>query len=398
MPPGARMAMFAGDFASAQACLDEAVASVTEPSERATLLCSEGGLAAELSQRDRAIQAFTQAIDLYEELGDATSAAVIRGELAMVHTHFEEHGEAERLLAESIDFLESSDRTYLHAHMLTNRAVLRLDARRPDEARLDLEDALALLDIEDHAYGRAVALAVQGLALLDRAEPARACLTLERALALAVGRQFALLEVRIRMRLAGALGWIGDEKGWRRQSTAVRRLLARGSDHSGAAVFSLYAGLRELHRGRLPEVFARLKRATEGEGAVVRLDDEARLVRRLLERHLPGALSFRCSPSGGVVMLPDGACVDVTRFAACHRILAALLDAAEGGPQPLQKPALFEAGWPGEHIAPSSAGNRLRVELSRLRRLGLKPWLQAHEGGYRLDPEVRVVRAELSRS
>lgn len=42
-------------------------------------------------------------------------------------------------------------------------------------------------------------------------------------------------------------------------------------------------------------------------------------------------------------------------------------------------------------MAWASATNRLHVALSQLRKLGLRPYLQRVEGGWMLDPQLRLV-------
>ncbi len=53
--------------------------------------------------------------------------------------------------------------------------------------------------------------------------------------------------------------------------------------------------------------------------------------------------------------------------------------------------ALIAAVWPGEHIAPNAAKNRLHVALSALRKAGLAEIIQRVDGGYRLDPEIAIL-------
>lgn len=54
---------------------------------------------------------------------------------------------------------------------------------------------------------------------------------------------------------------------------------------------------------------------------------------------------------------------------------------------------LLSAGWPGEQPLPTAGANRVYVELNRLRRSGLREWIERFDAGYRLSPGlvVRVV-------
>lgn len=82
--------------------------------------------------------------------------------------------------------------------------------------------------------------------------------------------------------------------------------------------------------------------------------------------------------------------VSLGRRAPLRRLLACLVDAARAGPTPVEVGALFEAGWPGQRIRPTSAAHRVYVAVAELRKLGLGPWLETVEGGYRLDPALTI--------
>ena len=54
--------------------------------------------------------------------------------------------------------------------------------------------------------------------------------------------------------------------------------------------------------------------------------------------------------------------------------------------------AVFRCGWPGDRANPSSAANRVRVALARLRKLGLGDALLSRDG-YLLDPAIPIMIA-----
>jgi hypothetical protein len=60
--------------------------------------------------------------------------------------------------------------------------------------------------------------------------------------------------------------------------------------------------------------------------------------------------------------------------------------------QALSVPQLFAAGWPGEAALPQAAANRVYVNLSRLKDLGLRRALLRQDDGYLLDPKLAVKR------
>jgi hypothetical protein len=53
--------------------------------------------------------------------------------------------------------------------------------------------------------------------------------------------------------------------------------------------------------------------------------------------------------------------------------------------------ALVKATWPGERILPQAALSRVYVTVLMLRNLGLRTILVQRDGGYLLDPNVRLV-------
>ena len=110
---------------------------------------------------------------------------------------------------------------------------------------------------------------------------------------------------------------------------------------------------------------------------------------RLLERALRGSAP---APTRAVLHLDPGArafrvgdqpSVDLTRRAALRHIVTALVEARG---KPLGADDLLAIGWPGEKVVGDAGGNRVRVAISTLRRLGLASVLLTSDAGYFLDP------------
>jgi len=100
-------------------------------------------------------------------------------------------------------------------------------------------------------------------------------------------------------------------------------------------------------------------------------------------------------PDGDWFRPPHGERVDCRRRRVIKRLLSALVRVRLDDPGAhLRGVELVAASWPGERMGESSARNRLHVAVATLRRLGLDRVLQSEEGGYRLDPEVPVIRRE----
>lgn len=90
---------------------------------------------------------------------------------------------------------------------------------------------------------------------------------------------------------------------------------------------------------------------------------------------------------------PDGERVSLERRKALRLMLASLVEERLASPGGTVSTAdLVAAGWPGESVAPHVGADRVYTALSTLRKLGLKNALQSRGDGYRLDPELAVVR------
>ncbi len=76
---------------------------------------------------------------------------------------------------------------------------------------------------------------------------------------------------------------------------------------------------------------------------------------------------------------------------ASRRIVRALAEQHRARPgETLTVWDLLEVGWPGERPLPEAGANRVYVELNRLRKLGLRDWIERFDAGYRLMPRLTV--------
>ena len=86
---------------------------------------------------------------------------------------------------------------------------------------------------------------------------------------------------------------------------------------------------------------------------------------------------------------------DLRRRPLLRRLLLELVEQRRGSPGTgITADRLVEAAWPGEHILPDAATNRLYVALARLRKMGLRDVIQSRPEGYAIDPAVDVVWRE----
>lgn len=129
-------------------------------------------------------------------------------------------------------------------------------------------------------------------------------------------------------------------------------------------------------------------------------DLSLRVVVRALERLLQGTVSpdeeLVIGPQSCWVRLPQqGGEIDLTRRGSLRLMLDALMGWREQQPTDYHDvDDLFEAGWPGETIAPDHAAHRVHTTLNRLRHLGFSTLLERSDDGYRLSPAVPIRRSE----
>jgi hypothetical protein len=98
---------------------------------------------------------------------------------------------------------------------------------------------------------------------------------------------------------------------------------------------------------------------------------------------------------GAWFRVSSGPVVRIDTRRPLRRLLVRLVEEhVSGTPRPLTVNALFEAGWPGEHIGMAAAANRVYVALTTLRKFGLRDVLTNGEGGYRLLPGVSIVQSD----
>jgi hypothetical protein len=90
---------------------------------------------------------------------------------------------------------------------------------------------------------------------------------------------------------------------------------------------------------------------------------------------------------------PGGARVDLSQKPNLQRLLVSLTTRrVRAVGEPISLNAIFRLGWPGDRAGESAAANRVRVAITRLRKLGLGDLLLGR-GGYLLAPEVPIVIA-----
>lgn len=90
----------------------------------------------------------------------------------------------------------------------------------------------------------------------------------------------------------------------------------------------------------------------------------------------------------------EGASVPIARRRAIRAVLYGLIEVHEtttGNTLSIEE--LMSLGWPGEKMSRAAGQERVYAVVATLRKLGLKTALEQHGEGYRLAPQVRIVRA-----
>jgi hypothetical protein len=129
--------------------------------------------------------------------------------------------------------------------------------------------------------------------------------------------------------------------------------------------------------------------STEVRPALRLLARNAAALAHKLDEGAHAAASLRVAVDGSAVVI-DGESIPIAR-AAERRILRALAESRQRAPgQCLSLDALFAAGWGDESAGAAARINRVRVALSALRKVALKPVLETLPDGYRLDPAAAI--------
>lgn len=145
-------------------------------------------------------------------------------------------------------------------------------------------------------------------------------------------------------------------------------------------------------RGGLAELSLPPRSPRGAEGSRV-----AELLRETARQVLPGSrapgIRLEVREAGSWFRLEGEDGVDLTRRRALRGVLDGLVQQAlSADAPPLSLDDVLEAGWPGERMSPESGARRVYVTVNRLRKLGLGELLQTTGDGYRLAPQVEVVR------
>lgn len=284
-----------------------------------------------------------------------------------------------------------------HAYNLGDRARLLAELGRLGDARADSDAAIAAHTRNGFPAYAALAHADRALIELLAGDLDAAAAHLDRAMSrVATGPVERELVARITARLAA----VRAEQGQPADHLMAEALRLKGDPTLAeqlptigwerallGAVMPLYAAF--VDPATAAEAVARAVHADGDRLPLVQRSDEARILVRILRRREAGGL--RVARDGGAFTLDDAQPVDLARYRAARAILVHLVERRVAAPGAgVDTDALFAAGWPDTAIDPGSAQNRVYAELSRLRKLGLKGWIERCDDGYRIAAERPV--------
>lgn len=320
-----------------------------------------------------------QARSRYEQALELLSGGGDLGVLGMVHTNLgtlhQELGNLDAALnhqEEALRLCVAAGGRRLEGGVLGNRASVLFEMGRLDEARDGFDRAVRVLqDVGDVVHESffqaqlAAVIATQGA--VDEA-----------------AGLYARAEKRFESSGHTSESW---KLALRLQRCHID--LARARQAEGEGVIELASKLRDEVR----DVIASLPTETTDDVRVA-----ARMLTRVLDappkqpepKPIVGALTV--SEDASNVWLPTTARVSLEKRKPVRLLLLRLIQEHAKKPgSPLTVDDLLAAGWPGERVIRDAGASRVYVALGTLRKLGLRDVILSREGGYLLDPQVKIV-------
>jgi predicted ATPase len=315
----------------------------------------------------------------YEEALELLSGGGDIGVLGMVHTNLgtlhQELGNLDAALGhqeEALRLCVAAGGRRLEGGVLGNRANVLFEMGRLDEARDGFDRSVRVLqDVGDVVHESffqaqlAAVIATQGA--VDEA---------------------ASLVARAEKRFESS-GHTSDlwKLAFRLQRCHIDLARARQAESEG--VIELASKLRDEVR----DVIGTLPSETTDDVRVA-----ARMLTRVLDappkqpepKPIVGALTV--SEDASNVWLPTTARVSLEKRKPVRLLLLRLIQEHAKKPgSPLTVDDLLAAGWPGERVIRDAGASRVYVALGTLRKLGLRDVILSRDGGYLLDPQVKIV-------
>lgn len=414
----------------ARACFDEARAIATdlgEPALHADWMLTTAGALIWRGRSANAAWYAEQAAEGFRLAGDRRGESMARAQVALTHLSLGRFADAELAVSEARALLQATADRRTEGYVLGILGRLQQVRGRLDDARATLTAALAIHRAVGDRWSEGVLHGFLGDVAFEAGRLDEARIAYGEAVIQLRGtgeRHYSAI-------FLGALGAVAIGEG--RVDAANAHFDAAAAQLDGARVLStrvtvdLHCGHADLERARRAAAagdvdasarhrhaaIAKIARAhapaSDGAPAPSLCAEDVRLAVRLLERAIaePTRAAERPAParvaSGATLIvgpearwfrLQDHPPVLVHKARAGRLVLARLIRQHIDAPgSALSLGDLFEAGWPGERIAPKAAANRVYVTLTKLRQLGLGKLVQSRDDGFLLDPGAVVLEA-----
>ncbi len=389
----------------ARQAADDAVASCpsTDLELQATLLSNCGILGQLQGDVHRARTLFEKALALAERHGARDQAERARAGLCGALCDLQLYDEARTLLLRALATPETSR---YHWNYLRGCAHIEQQLGNFELSRDYFGRARAAMEALDHKISRwAIDLDLAVLAM-DAGDPARA-----RIHALRAKEELASTRAPRNRIIATALLLAIDAPDMEpaerdRRQARIERLARDIQDSRMKLIVQLSIAHIDLARASetaevgdiagADELRQRALEALNSAAAWERRSDEIRVHARILRRAMArGALVVGERPA--MVCTPGGDRIQLERNSVPYRLLSALVHARQQTPgRPAARAELLQSVWPDGEVNDLGI-NRLKVHVTKLRKMGFKHLIVFRAPGYLLDdavPLLRVVHAD----
>lgn len=386
-----------------------------------------GIVAARVGRLDAATAHYRAALALARELGDGYLEATIGSNLADV---FARRGAREGALEgfeESLALARRMGFRRVQGVVINHLGLLEHDAGNLEAARASHDEAIVIHREVGNVRSEAFGLDIAGLLALDDGRLDDAVAYLDRALELATAHGVTVVAASAGAYRAAALAKRGRHDDALRALEPARAAAATLPRPEATTLVDLHeavvwveAARDSLDRkgsgsradGETIAHVALARRRLEESEPCERDSTRCRIGRRVLEdalARLPATIggppsTARSRPSSSarpaLEIDPDGRWfrragsepVDLSRRRSLRLLVQRLGQLRLEAPgTALSLSALFEIGWPGEHIGQAAAFRRVYTAIGMLRDFGLRDILVRHDDGYLLSPTALVV-------
>ncbi len=355
-----------------------------------------------------ALAAAEEALAIFERAGSKHELADVLGTLATLHQRTGELGRARARYEAALALVDDADPN-VAGPFHGNLGTFYNQLGELDEARKSFERSLGIF--ARAGIRRLEAVSLGNLASVDfetgRLDEARQ--KLERCVRVLHQVGDATHEVFFNGQLAAVLATMGARED---AEALLRRADAAPERTRWADALALQRGFVELARASASEAAGDGTRAAELRASVrARIAsapadavDDVKVAVRMLVRALdrpsraklaaPELGALTATADAATVWLPTTEKVSLEKRGPVRLVLLRLIEEHRRGGKALGVDELLAAGWPGERVLRDAGASRVYVALGTLRKLGLRDVIQSRDGGYAIDPALRVVVLE----